>query len=150
METEILTRLIWAAALAGSAALLYWLFNRILLSQGNNRRLGMERVRPGKPALLYFTTPQCAPCKTVQRPAIEKLRARMGDALQVIEFDASAELEIARAWNVMSVPTTYILDASGEPRQVNHGVASADKLYQQIVNLSQAARLDRGAEKEAL
>lgn len=150
METEILSRLIWAAALAGSAALLYGLFNHILLNQKISRRLGMERVRPGKPALLYFTTPQCAPCKTVQRPAIERLRARMGDALQVIEFDASAELDIARAWNVMSVPTTYILDASGQPRQVNHGVASAEKLYQQIVNLLPVARLDRGAEKEAL
>ena len=26
-----------------------------------------------KPVLLYFTTPTCAPCKTVQRPAIQRL-----------------------------------------------------------------------------
>ena len=54
----------------------------ILLSQRSSRRPGLERVRPGKPALLYFTTPQCAPCKTVQRPVIEQIRQWNGDALE--------------------------------------------------------------------
>jgi len=33
---------------------------------------------------------------------------------------------------VLSVPTTFIIDSQGRPRRVNHGVASAEKLLNQI------------------
>ncbi|HLE53485.1 MAG TPA: hypothetical protein VI755_15570, partial [Anaerolineales bacterium] len=35
-------------------------------------------------------------------------------------------------WGVLSVPTTFIIDRRGRPRRVNHGVASAEKLFKQI------------------
>jgi hypothetical protein len=30
------------------------------------------------------------------------------------------------------VPTTFVIDANGKPRYVNHGVAMAEKLIQQL------------------
>jgi hypothetical protein len=35
----------------------------------------------------------------------------------------------------MSVPTTFVLDANGEARYVNNGVARAEKLLEQIQTL---------------
>jgi len=92
----------------------------------------LETIRPGIPAILYFTTPTCVPCKTVQRPALAHLQERLGDSIQVIEIDAAAQPELANYWGVLSVPTTFIIDGRGRPRRVNHGVSSADKLQRQI------------------
>jgi hypothetical protein len=59
----------------------------------------------------------------------------MGETLEVIEIDASARPDLAKTWGVMSVPTTFLLDARGEARYVNHGVTRAEKLLEQIQNL---------------
>ena len=42
---------------------------------------------------------------------------------------------LARDWSVLSVPTTFVLDRDGTPRQVNHGFASTEKLLGQIIAL---------------
>jgi len=89
----------------------------------------------GRPAILYFTTPACAPCKTVQRPALRKIAEMYAGKLDVIEVDATEKVDLARQWGVLSVPTTFILDSRGVPRFVNHGVTRADKLMNQINNI---------------
>jgi thioredoxin 1 len=86
----------------------------------------------GRPALLYFTTPDCAPCRTVQRPAVLKIKQTLGEGLEVVEINAQDQPEMARAWGVLSVPTTFILDRSGKPLHVNHGVTSVEKLMRQL------------------
>ena len=74
----------------------------------------------------------CAPCKTVQRPTIERMKTSHGKWFQVIEVDASQQPEIAQEWGVLTVPTTFVIDASGQPRYVNQGIATAKKLIQQL------------------
>ena len=134
---EILLRFVWTLAIIGGGILLYELVNRYLLTRA---RVQVKNLIPThrRPTLLYFTTPACAPCKTVQRPAIEKLKASLGDGLEVVEIDAAAEPEIASQWGVLSVPTTFIIDAKGQPRHINHGVATADKLLKQIQELERS------------
>jgi thioredoxin 1 len=132
MDSDILTRLLGAAIIASSGIAVYWLVNRAILRRVRGRLLGLESIQPGVPAVLYFTTPTCAPCKTVQRPALMRLKERLGDSLQVFEVDASARPELADYWGVLSVPTTFIIDSQGRPRRVNHGVASAERLHKQI------------------
>ncbi len=95
----------------------------------------LTALRPGVPAILYFTTPTCVPCKTRQRPALRALQADLGDGVQVIEVDAFEQPEAATRWGVLSVPTTFILDRQGRPRQVNHGVADVDKLKRQLAGI---------------
>jgi thiol-disulfide isomerase/thioredoxin len=93
----------------------------------------LAHLRPGIPAIVYFTTPMCAPCKTQQRPALARLLAELGDhSVQVIEVDALAQPDVADRWGVLSVPTTFVLDPQGRPAQVNYGVAGTDKLRQQL------------------
>jgi thioredoxin 1 len=139
MNPEILTRLLIAISLVGLGAACYAMLNYVALRRARSRRLGLERIEQGRPVLVYFTTPTCAPCKTVQRPAIRRLSDLMGDCLQVVEIDASTQPEIARLWNVMTVPTTYILDNKGQPRYVNHGVTLYDELVRQMANLCPGA-----------
>jgi thioredoxin-like negative regulator of GroEL len=90
---------------------------------------------PNKSVIVYFTMPDCAPCKTVQRPALEKLMALLGEKLHVVEIDATERPDLAKTWGVMSVPTTFLLDSRGEARYVNNGVTRAEKLMEQLQTL---------------
>lgn len=132
MLPEVLNRLFVAAGLIGAGWVLFLLINRRALAGAQNLAYRFDSYRPGLPALIYFTTPGCAPCKTIQRPAIQQLKNHLGQGFQVIEVDASAQPELAQAWGVLSVPTTFIIAADGKPRYVNHGLASAEKLLQQL------------------
>ena len=58
-------------------------------------------------------------------------------AVQIIEIDASERLDLADEWGVMSVPTTFIINKNGQPQQINHGVARAEKLLSQLKELNQ-------------
>ena len=135
LASEPLYRLLLALLILLSGVLLYRGVNSLTLRRARVRVPGLERLRPGVPVLLYFTTPTCAPCKTVQRPAIERLQERIGEGLEVVEVDASSQPELASQWGVLSVPTTFIIDAQGNPRYVNHGVAPLDKLQRQFAEI---------------
>jgi thioredoxin 1 len=134
----VLVRFLIALGITGAGLSLYWLANRMILARVRKGTRGLESLRRGAPAILYFTTPSCAPCKTVQRPTIRKLQEMLGNRLQVIEVDASARPDLANYWGVLSVPTTFIIDSHGRPRCVNHGVAGWEKLLKQIESAEQA------------
>jgi thiol-disulfide isomerase/thioredoxin len=86
---------------------------------------------------VFFTTPDCVACKAAQKPALKELADRLSGRVQVIEVDALDNAVLAREWSVLSVPTTFVLDRNGRPRQVNHGYASTEKLFGQIAALGQ-------------
>jgi thiol-disulfide isomerase/thioredoxin len=136
LSPDILLRALWALGIAGILLAAFWLVNKLILARNHGNQMGLESLHPGIPAILYFTTPDCAPCKTMQRPALQRLQAQLGDGLQVIEVDAAAQPNLADYWGVLSVPTTFIIDEHGEARRVNHGVASTDKLLSQINQVS--------------
>ena len=134
---EILIRALIAILIIGIGVAIYFAITQLRLislrrAQKSRMNLGLENFRASVPAILYFTTPDCAPCRTIQAPAIEELRAQFGERLQVIKVDAAERVDLADAWGVLSVPTTFIIDAHGQPRHVNNGVASAAKLRQQL------------------
>jgi len=114
----------------------YWLLNQRLLVRAKNNVLSLFSKLPDKPVIVYFTTPDCAPCKTVQRPALNRVLQLFGDSLEVVEIDATQRPDLAKQWGVLSVPTTFLLDARGEARYVNNGVTRAEKLMEQIQTLS--------------
>ena len=135
LVSEPIYRLLVAMGILLAGMILYRAINSLTLRRARSRVPGLERRRLGVPVLLYFTTPTCAPCKTVQRPAIERLQERIGEGLEVVEVDASSQPELASQWGVLSVPTTFIIDAQGNPRYVNHGVAPLDKLQRQFAEI---------------
>lgn len=97
----------------------------------------LARLRPGVPAVIYFWSESCPPCKTVQKPALEQLQAALGpDGVQVVAIDALERPDLAAEWGVLGLPTTFIVDGLGRPRCVNHGVARAAQLQKQIEAVS--------------
>lgn len=132
---DILLRFGLAVVIIGLGAFAYWLFNQRLLIRARNNIFTLFNTLPNKPVLVYFTTPDCAPCKTIQRPAINRVSHVLGAKLEVVEIDATERPDLAKAWGVMSVPTTFVLDTRGEARFVNNGVARAEKLLEQIKTL---------------
>jgi thiol-disulfide isomerase/thioredoxin len=135
MSSEILLRFLFAISIIIAGVLACWLVNQRLLIRARGNVLSLFTTLPDKPVIVYFTTPDCVPCKTVQRPALNQVRALFGESLQVIEIDATQRPDLAKTWGVMSVPTTFLLDSRGEARYVNNGVARAEKLMEQIHSL---------------
>ena len=135
MSSDILLRFFLAIGIIVLGAAAYWFFNQHLLVRAKSNIFTLFKTLPNKPVIVYFTTPDCVPCRTVQRPALDKIKSLLGEKLQVIEIDASERPDLAQRWGVMSVPTTFLLDARGEARYVNNGVARAEKLMEQVQSL---------------
>ena len=135
LKDQAALRLVLAFGIILAGVILFRLVNKRILAQARSKPLGLESAQPGIPILLYFTTPACIPCKTIQRPAIRRLREKFDAPIQVIEIDATQRPDLASHWGVLSVPTTFIIDGQGLPRLVNHGVATTDKLLKQFTEL---------------
>ena len=135
MNSDLMLRLFLAIGMIMLGAAAYWLINQRLLVRARNNLFTLFKTLPKKPVLVYFTTPDCVPCKTIQRPAIDRVASLLGENVQVVEIDATERPDLAKVWGVLSVPTTFILDAHGEARYINNGVARAEKLIQQIETL---------------
>lgn len=128
----LLTRSFLALGLLLLGTGAYLLANRVILVRASKKNLGLEAFQPGKPAVLYFTMEGCVPCQTTQRPALEKLACMTGEQIQIIHVDVVQQPQLAESWGVLSVPTTFIIDPTGQPRHVNHGVTLAEKLLDQL------------------
>lgn len=135
----MLERLIFIGFLAMAGAVFYQWWTKRHLARINRQEVSPQhdpirsRLRSGQPAIIYFTTPDCIPCQTRQRPALEQLVQQLGpEQIQVIEIDASQEPELAQEWGVMTAPTTFVLNSEGQSQAVNYGVAETHKLIQQL------------------
>lgn len=133
----ILQRLLAALAIAGTLILAFRLGRRYSLLSKARRALEIEDYQLGQLAILYFTTPGCIPCRTVQRPALAKVQEMWKDDLQIITIDALHQPGMADHWGVLSVPTTFIIDTQGRPRTVNHGATRAETLMRQLAEISE-------------
>lgn len=81
--------------------------------------------------LLNFSSPQCGTCQRVQKPLVDKVSAQFPDQVAVVEVDALAQADLARAYHVLTVPSTVILTGN-RVQDVNYGLASAETLDRQL------------------
>jgi len=97
----------------------------------------LSTLRPGIPAVIYFWSEMCAPCKTVQKPALAELARDLGpDGVQIVAVNAMDRPDLANGWGVLGLPTTFIVDSTGQPRHVNHGVTRASQLKHQLESVN--------------
>jgi thiol-disulfide isomerase/thioredoxin len=132
----VIDRLLLALLIVATLFTVYRLAKKYSLQRKAQGGLELDHYHFGRPAILYFTTPGCVPCMTIQRPALVRAKEIFGDEIQIIEVDALSQPNLADRWGVLSVPTTFIIDAQGRPRRVNHGTANAEKLTRQLKEIS--------------
>ena len=58
--------------------------------------------------LVDFWATWCGPCK-MQAPIVDQLDAECGDKVKICKVDVDAEMQIARKFRVMSIPTLIAL-----------------------------------------
>jgi thiol-disulfide isomerase/thioredoxin len=136
-------RVLLSIVLVAAGTVGWIVFNRLSVRRAARMAIqhagdpALSSLHAGIPAVLYFTTPSCVPCRTLQRPALEQLEKSLGsDHIQVLQIDATEQPELADRWGVFSAPTTFILDSALTPRVVNRGVASFETLKNQIRTVS--------------
>jgi hypothetical protein len=117
---------------AGWAAIRLW-------SAGKLRRLRVaapiaDLAPPGRPAVIAFSTPSCAECRTRQAPALSRLAAALGDQVTVRSLSALEHPDLVQQIGILTVPATVVLDAAGMVRHLNLGYASDVRLREQLAS----------------
>jgi thioredoxin-like negative regulator of GroEL len=127
----MITRLLIVAALIVCIVLVPWLVRR-WLAHRTRRTLSTARWDASPtPAILAFSTPTCAECRVRQAPALERVKAALGDTVQIVKVDALNQPELASQFGVLTVPSSAVIDRTGRPVAMNHGFAPAERLIAQ-------------------
>jgi len=93
----------------------------------------LGEVSDGRRTLVTFSTPSCAACHTAQAPAVKAVEAHLGPStVRVIRVDAARRPDVARAFGVLTVPSTIVLAPTGQVVAVNHGFAPSGRLVEQL------------------
>ena len=83
------------------------------------------------PTLLIFGSDSCAPCLT-QEIYIEKLELDLHENLAVEKIDVGLNRELADELRIFTLPTTVLVDKTGQVRHINYGLTTASKLEGQL------------------
>ncbi len=113
-----------------------------LLTKMQRRRLSKKKGEAshtpespiGYPRLLYFWTEECAPCRAQERE-INQAKKRLevnGVHLAVEKLNAHSEKIFTERFNIMTVPTTVLLDSNGLVAGWNPGLTRANRLIDQV------------------
>jgi thiol-disulfide isomerase/thioredoxin len=86
----------------------------------------------GRPAVIAFSTPSCAECRTRQAPALSRLAAALGDQVTVRSLSALEHPDLVQKIGILTVPATVVLDSAGRVRHLNLGYASDVRLREQL------------------
>jgi thiol-disulfide isomerase/thioredoxin len=114
------------------AAIGVWVVRRrrIRHAQVALQRLG---IIPGIPTIVYFWSPGCHQCRNTQKPILERILKEYGESrLQLISYNVDEAFDMTKAWGVMTIPTTFIVDQSGEVVFANNGLATDGRLHRQL------------------
>jgi thiol-disulfide isomerase/thioredoxin len=60
------------------------------------------------PVILFFTSKYCAPCKPVERMLAKINLSLFGNQLRIQKIDISENIEDAKKYNIMSVPSIIV------------------------------------------
>jgi hypothetical protein len=134
----MLERALVVLALAG-AVVAVWAFVRVWRAWRVRR---LRSTRPlaglapaGRPAIIAFSTPNCADCRQRQAPALARLAARLGDGATIRTLSAPDHPALVRQLGILTAPATVVVDAEGRVRHLNLGYAPEMTLRDQLARL---------------
>jgi thiol-disulfide isomerase/thioredoxin len=107
------------------------------------RKGQIRRVNKGKmvlsasqiPTLLFFSSESCAPCLT-QDIYLDQLKPELQRNISVDKIDVDLNHDMAEQLGVFTLPTTVLVDRSGQVRHINYGLTTAAKLEGQLEKIS--------------
>ena len=82
--------------------------------------------------ILAFSSASCHQCHQLQTPALQRLREMRGANVAIVEVDAPCSPELTQRYQVLTVPTTVVLDATGRAYAVNYGFTRTQRLLEQV------------------
>ncbi len=85
------------------------------------------------PTVVHFSAVWCGPCKAVRR-VVNEVCSEL-PAVAHVEIDMDVNPAVARRLSVLSLPTTFIFDASGRQRYRTAGVPKVADLRSALVPL---------------
>ncbi len=89
------------------------------------------------PRVIFFTGPRCSTCDR-QKAIIEQVTSHWPGGLCVDRIDASEDPVSARAFGVMTVPTTVVISPTGSISKITGGLIRPDELERQLTAASRA------------
>jgi thiol-disulfide isomerase/thioredoxin len=128
--------------LVGCAVLVYLGWQLLRWQQARRlQALAVERpfaelLPHGQPAIVAFSLPTCGECRARQAPALSRLHAQFGTAIQVTTLRADTHAELANKLGIMTVPSTVVLDPQGAVRYLNQGFADEQRLAEQLATVN--------------
>jgi len=108
---------------------LRWLIGNRQAAIANSAQLPSSESHD--PRLLLFTGPRCSTCDR-QKAIIDQVTSRWPGGLCVDRIDAAEDPMAARAFGVMSVPTTVVIAPNGSIAKITGGLVRADELERQL------------------
>ncbi|HZS76601.1 MAG TPA: thioredoxin family protein [Ktedonobacteraceae bacterium] len=82
--------------------------------------------------ILAFSSEDCVQCHRFQAPALQRVAEARGGQVQIEEIDAPNSPALTKRYQVLTVPTTVVLDTTGHVQAVNYGFANAQRLLEQV------------------
>lgn len=98
-------------------------------AENDNSDLGLSATGP---TVVHFSATWCGPCAAVRR-VVDQVCDDLGVAH--VELDLDANPVAARRLSVLSLPTTFIFDASGQQRYRTAGVPKSADLREALLPL---------------
>lgn len=92
-----------------------------------DRRSGSTPVH-----ILVFSSADCYQCHQYQMPALDRVTEARRNQVSVEEIDAPTSPDLTRRYQVLTLPTTVVLDADGRVQAVNYGLANTQRLLEQV------------------
>ena len=137
--SDVGIRLLILALVSVGAFLLVW-FGRRFVEQRRQRVLGasprMHHEADTTPnshiSILAFSSEDCRQCHQLQAPALKRVIEARGEQVSIVEVDAPTSPELTERYQVLTVPTTIVLDATGKAHAVNYGFANTKRLLEQV------------------
>lgn len=136
---------VWALAIGAAVGLARWLIaRRQARVLATVPPLDMPSAEDGSAPvhILVFSSDDCAQCHRLQAPAIQKVLAAQGSSVVVTEVDAPSSPDLTARYQILTLPSTVILDATGKAHAVNYGFANSTRLLQQIDHMRAMVRAE--------